>query len=154
MYPPPRPTRSLSCWRLFPRSRKGPRPRPAPTPLIMSVKRTPYLPCRRSLRHSRKVGPAVAYQPKVVPIPPLTLPPLQGPSAVCVLQAALQRHSPGAAVVRLEHLHRAARPSQSARSAAEQLHFSRRKLQQSETLVSRRFARGESLMLSHRPIFP
>ena len=95
----------------------------------MSVKQTPYLPCRRSLRHSRKVGPAVAYLPKVVTTPPLTLPPLQSPSAVCVLQAVLQRHSPNAAVVRLEHLHRAARPSQSARSAAEQLQFSRRKLQ-------------------------
>ena len=125
----PRPTRSLSFWRNFPRSRKGPRPRPTPTLLIVSVKQTLHLPCRRSLRPSREVGPGVAYQPKVVPIPPLTLPPLQGPSAVCVLQAVLQRHSPGAAGVRLKHLHRAARPSQSARSAAEQLQFSRRKLQ-------------------------
>ena len=96
----------------------------------MSVKQAPYLPCRRSLRHSRKVGPAVAYQPKVEPIiPPLTLPPLQDLSAVCVLQTVLQRHSPDAAVVRLEHLHRAALPSQSAPSAAEQLQFSRKKLE-------------------------
>ena len=144
----PRPTRSLSFWRNFPRSRKGPRPRPTPTLLIMSVKQTLYLPCRRSLRHSRKVGPAVAYQPKVVPIPPLTLPPLQGPSAVCVLQAALQGHSPAAVVDRLRSPHHAGRPKQLATSAASQPQLSQRRPQLN--CVSERLASGESTVLSYR----
>ena len=59
-------------------------PSSPPHPLAsMSVKQIQYLPCRRSLSHSRKVGPAVAYQPTVVAMPPLTLPPLQGPQAQC-----------------------------------------------------------------------
>ena len=52
----------------------------------MSVKQIPYRPCRRSLRHSREVGPAVAYLPTVVTYLPMTLPPLQSPSEVCVLR--------------------------------------------------------------------
>ena len=66
------------------------RSRPTLPLAAMSVKQIQHLPCRRSLRHNRKVGPAVAYQPTVVTIPPLTLPLLQGPTAVHVLQAALQ----------------------------------------------------------------
>ena len=54
------------------------------------------------------MGLAVAYLPKKATFPLLTLPPLQGPSAVCVFLAVLQRQSPNAAVVRLDYLHRAA----------------------------------------------
>ena len=124
-------------------------PSSPPHPLAsMSVKQIQYLPCRRSLSHSRKVGPAVAYQPTVVAMPPLTLPPLQGPSTVCILQAALQGHSPAAVVDRVRSPHHAARPKQLATSAASQPQLSQRKPQLN--WVSERLASGESTVLSYR----
>ena len=69
-------------------------------------------------------------------------------STVCVLQAALQGHSPAAVVDRLRSPQRAARPKQLATSAASQPQLSQRRPQLN--CVSERLASGESTVLSYR----